>query len=152
MVPLGLHCCVQAFSSCSEKGGCSLSWFTDFSLLWLPSWSKALGTQASGVSAFQLSSCSSWTVELRLSSRGTKAFFAPWHVLPRPGIKCVFPALAGGFHNYSLLPSLPTCHDSLETTSQEVLSLRASCELASGGCRKRNKTKRCFPSGSCLVR
>ena len=59
---------MQAFSSCSEKGGCSLSWFTDFSLLWLPSWSKAISTRASGVLAFWLSSCSSWTVELRLSS------------------------------------------------------------------------------------
>ena len=58
----------------------------------------ALGMQASVVVACELSSCGSWALEHRLSSCGAWAqlLCGIWD-LPRPGLKPVSPALAGGF-------------------------------------------------------
>ena len=58
----------------------------------------ALGTQASVVVACGLSSCGLRALERRLSSCGTRAEFlcGMWD-LPGPGLKPMFPALAGGF-------------------------------------------------------
>ena len=62
---LHLHCCIQAFSSCSAEashcGGLSC-WE-----VW------ALGPQASAVAAREHSSCGSWALERRLSSCGAQA-------------------------------------------------------------------------------
>ena len=59
---------------------------------------QAVGTQDSVVVARELSSCGSWTLEHRLSSCGARAqlLCGMWD-LPRPGLKPVSPALAGGF-------------------------------------------------------
>ena len=59
---------------------------------------RALGAQASVVVAHGLSSCGLRALELRLSSCGTWAqlLHGMWD-LPRPGLKPVSPALAGGF-------------------------------------------------------
>ena len=59
---------------------------------------QALGTRASVFVAHGLSSCGSWALEHRLSSFGTQALLlrSMWD-LSGPGIKPVFPALAGGF-------------------------------------------------------
>ena len=65
---LGLHCHTRASSSCG-KGGATLS---------CGAW--ALGTQASVDVAPGLSSCGSQTLELRLSSCGTRGLAALWHV------------------------------------------------------------------------
>ena len=56
----GLHCCTQAFSSCS-------AW--DFSLQWLL---LLQSPQASVVAVRRFSSCGSWALELRLSSCGAR--------------------------------------------------------------------------------
>ena len=59
---------------------------------------QALGVQASVVVARGLSSCGSRALEHRLSSCGSRAqpLRGMWD-LPRPGLKPVSPALAGGF-------------------------------------------------------
>ena len=76
---VGLHCCVQALSSCGEQG-------------LLPSWGMWT-SHGSGVSC-----CGSWVLELRLRSYGTQAYFPQglWD-LPRPGIEPVSPALQWRF-------------------------------------------------------
>ena len=59
---------------------------------------RALGAQASIVVARRLSSCGLRALERRLSSFGTWAqLLRSMQDLPRPGIKPVSPALAGGF-------------------------------------------------------
>ena len=80
MVPLGLHCCVQAFSSCSEKGTIPCCGSQPSHCCGFYHGAQAPGTQASVVPAFRLSSCSSQTAEFRLSSCGTKALVTLWHV------------------------------------------------------------------------
>ena len=59
---------------------------------------RALGTQASVVAAYGLSSCGSRALERRLSSCGAQAqlLHSMWD-LPRPGLEPVSPALAGRF-------------------------------------------------------
>ena len=57
---VGLHCCTQAFSSCS-------AW--DFSLQWLL---LLQSPRASVVAMCRFSSCGSWALELRLSSCGAR--------------------------------------------------------------------------------
>ena len=77
-----LHCGARA-SHCSGFSRCR---------------ARALGAQASVVVACGLSSCGSRALERRLSSCGARAEFlrGMWD-LPRPGLKPVSPALAGGF-------------------------------------------------------
>ena len=60
--------------------------------------SGALGVRASVVVARGLSSCGSQALEHRLSSCGARALLlrGMWD-LPRPGLKPMSPALAGGF-------------------------------------------------------
>ena len=71
---LGLHCCAQAFSSCSEWGatlrcGAQASHCSGFSCC--GAW--ALDAWASVVVACRLSSCGSQALECRLSSCGARA-------------------------------------------------------------------------------
>ena len=79
LAALGLHCYAQAFSSCSELG--------------LLSSCRAQASHCHGFSC-----CSTQTLRPRLSSCGTRAQlpYGMWD-LPEPGIKPVFPTLAGGF-------------------------------------------------------
>ena len=71
---LGLHCCMQAFSSCSERG---LLFVAVHGLLTavaslVACATRALGVWASVVVARGLSSCGSRTLEHRLSSCGER--------------------------------------------------------------------------------
>ena len=72
---LGLRCCTQAFSSCSEWGLLFVAvhglLIVVASLCCCGEW--ALGAWASVVVARGLSSCGSWALELRLSSCGSWA-------------------------------------------------------------------------------
>ena len=74
LAALGLCCCVQAFSSCSERG---LLFVAVHRLLFVVAFlccgARALGTQASVVVAHRLSSCGLRALEHRLSSCGTRA-------------------------------------------------------------------------------
>ena len=74
LVALGLSCCAQAFSSCSERGllfvvVCGL--LIAVASLCCRAW--ALGVRASVVVAGRLSSCGSRALECRLSSCGAQA-------------------------------------------------------------------------------
>ena len=74
MAALGLRCCMQAFSSCGERGatlhhGVRASHCRGFSCFGAP----AVGVWASVVVARGLSSCGSQALERRLSSCGTRA-------------------------------------------------------------------------------
>ena len=91
MAVLDLCCCVQAFSSCSERGLSSLQ-CAGFSLQWL------LLLRSTGSRQAYFSSCGSRALECRLSSCGAWAELlrGMWD-LPGPGIEPVSPALAGGF-------------------------------------------------------
>ena len=73
------------------SGGHSSLWRTGFSLQWL------LLLQSTGSMRVGFSSCGSWALEPRLSSCGARAqlLHGMWD-LPRPGLKPVSPALAGG--------------------------------------------------------
>ena len=74
MAALSLRCCVQAFSSCGERG--LLLGSVHELLIAVASLccgAQALGMQASVVVARGLSSCGSWALEQRLSSCGTRA-------------------------------------------------------------------------------
>ena len=75
MAVLGLHCCVQAFSSCGERG---LLFVALRGLLiavasLVVCRAQALGARASVVVACGLSSCGSQALERRLSSCGAQA-------------------------------------------------------------------------------
>ena len=91
MAALGLRCCTQAFFSCVERGYFSLR-CEGFSLRWL------LLLQNTGSRCTGLSSRGTWALECRLSSCGARAWLlrGMWD-LPRPGLKSMSPALAGGF-------------------------------------------------------
>ena len=87
LAALGLRCCAQAFSSCSEQG------------LLFVAVRGLLIMVASLVAEHQLqehagfSSCGSWAQQLWLAG-----LVAPWHVgSSRPGLKPMSPAFAGGF-------------------------------------------------------
>ena len=82
MAVLGLRCGARA-SHCGVSSCCR---------------ARALGTQASVVVARGLSSCGLRALERRLSSCGAGAQLlrGMWD-LPRPGLKPMSPALAGGF-------------------------------------------------------
>ena len=91
LAALGLRCCAQAFSSCSEQGllvvavhGLLIGWL--------------LLLQSTGSRRVGFSSCGSRAIERSLSSCGPRAWFlrGMWD-LPGPGLKPVSPALAGGF-------------------------------------------------------
>ena len=77
-----LRCCAQA-SHCGGSSCCR---------------AQALGVRASVVVAHGLRSCGSQALERRLSTCGAQAqlLYSMWY-LPRPGLKPVSPALAGGF-------------------------------------------------------
>ena len=97
LTALGLRCCVQAFSSCSEWGllFCCNTWASHYSGFSCCR-AQALGMWASVIEACRLSSCASWALEDRLSSCGTRAEFlhGMWD-LPGPGIEPMSSALAG---------------------------------------------------------
>ena len=92
LAALGLHCCTQAFCSCSQSG---LLFVVVCGLL-IAVASLVAGLQAHGLQ--QLWHASSVVVARRLSSCGAWAqlLHSMWD-LPRPGIESVSPALAGGF-------------------------------------------------------
>ena len=98
MTALGLRCCTRAFSSCGKRG----LFFVAVPGLLIAVASRcraqALGVWASVVVVHGLSSCGSRALERRLSSSGARALLlhGMWD-LPRPGLKPVSPALAGGF-------------------------------------------------------
>ena len=82
----------SGFSLVSREQGFSLVAAHGFSLQWhLLLQAQAGGSQASGVAAHGLSSCSSQVPEHRLSSCGV------WADRPRPEIQLVSPALQGEF-------------------------------------------------------
>ena len=86
---LGLCCCAQAFSTCGEWG------------LFFVVGPRLLTEVASLVAEHRhtgFSSCGSRAPELRLSSCDAQALLLRglWD-LPRPGLKPMSPALAGGF-------------------------------------------------------
>ena len=89
MAALGVDCCVWGFSRCGEQGcpslQCAGSWYRE-----------------RGLQACRLSSCGTWAW----------LFHGIWD-LPRPEVKPVSPALAGGF----LTPEPPrsTIHTSNTT-------------------------------------
>ena len=91
LAALGLRCCVQAFSSCGERGYSS-SWCVGFSVQWL------LLLHSTGSRCTGFSSCGLRARERRLSSCGAQAqlLHGMWD-LPGPGLEPVSPALAGGF-------------------------------------------------------
>ena len=73
LAALGLRCCVQAFSSCGERG---LHFVEVHGLLIVVASrcrAQALGTQASVVVARRLSSCGSQAPECRFSSCDAQA-------------------------------------------------------------------------------
>ena len=78
MAAVGLHCCVRAFSSCGK---------------WEPP--AGCGVLTSHCGDF---SCGAQALELWLTRCGAWAslLLGMWD-LPGPGIKPMFPALAGGF-------------------------------------------------------
>ena len=73
LAALGLHCCVRAFSSCAS-GGYSLLQCVGFSLWWL------LLLRSAGSRRAGFSSCTTRSLEHRLSSCGAQGLVAPWHV------------------------------------------------------------------------
>ena len=99
MAVLGLRCYVWAFLQLRRAGatlrcGARASHCGGFSCCG----ARALGAWASVVVAPRLSSCGLWALEHRLSSCGAWAQLlrTMWD-LPRPGLKPMSPALAGGF-------------------------------------------------------
>lgn len=95
---LGLHGPV-GFSVAVTSGVCSSSWFVGFSVLQVSccgAWALVC-RGASGVVAHGLKSCGSSALEHRLGSCGSGAQLlrGTWDLLG-PGMKLVFPALAGG--------------------------------------------------------
>ena len=98
LATLGLRCCAWAFSSCGEWGLLFVAVRGLLIAVASRCRARALGMRASVVVAHGLSSCGPQALERRLSSCGTRAqlFRGMWD-LPRPGLKPVSPALAGGF-------------------------------------------------------
>ena len=83
---------VHGLSLVVASGGYSSLHCAGFSLQWL------LLLQSTGSSCMGFSSCGSWALECRLSSCGARAQLVcgMWD-LPGPGLKPVYPALAGRF-------------------------------------------------------
>ena len=110
LAALGLHCCAWAFSSYGKWGllfaavrGLLIVVTSRCGARALGAWASVVvpcGLSSCGSQALEhkLSSCGSWALECRLSSCGTRASLlcGMWD-LPRPGLKPVSPALAGGF-------------------------------------------------------
>ena len=94
LVVLGLCCCMDFFSSSSERGLLGFLIVMSF----LAAEHGLSGTWASVAAAHGLSSCGSRAPEHRLNSCGIWAqlLYGMWD-LPRPGIEPVSPALTGGF-------------------------------------------------------
>ena len=96
------------------SGAYSSLWCVGFSLRWLLLlWStgsrrvgfRSCSTRASGVAVRGLSSCGVWAQQLWLTGLAT-----PRHVdLPRPGLKPMFPALAGRFLTTAPPGKSPIC-------------------------------------------
>ena len=100
---LGLHCCMQAFSSCSEWGIlCCGSQAYNWGGL------SCWGGQVLGAG---LSSCSSWALEhTGFSSCGplAKLLFGTWD-LPRSGLQPLLPTLADRFLSTGPPREVPQC-------------------------------------------
>ena len=96
LAALGLCCCTRAFSSCSERGllfvAVHVLLIAVDSLIFSCCRAWALGARASVVVAHGLSSCGAWAQLLH----------DMWD-LPRPGLKPVSLALAGGFFFFFLI-------------------------------------------------
>ena len=95
----GLRCFLRAFFSCGKRGllsgrGAQASHWSGFSCCG----AQPLGMQASEAAVCGPSSCGSRALEHWLSSCGTWPWLSwgTWD-LPKPGIKPVSPAFAGGF-------------------------------------------------------
>jgi hypothetical protein len=120
LAQLGLPCCAQAFSSCSEWGLIWL-WCTGFSLWWLPLL-QAMHSRCAG-----FSSCGT-QVELP---------HGMWD-LHGPEIKPMFPALAGRF--LTIRPPRKSCHLFLKRSlHHEIHRHTSACEnllLLKGGSRE----------------
>ena len=83
---LGLHCCTQAFSSCSERGlpsSCGLQTF------------QGRGFSCCGAQVLQ-SMRASGVVACRLCRILAQSFYSMWD-LPGPRIESTYPVLAGRF-------------------------------------------------------
>ena len=96
---LGLRCCVQALSSCGERG--LLFVVVRGLLIVVASFVAEHGIQAHGLQQLWhegFSSCGSWALERRLGICDARALLlrCMWD-LPRPGLEPVSPALAGRF-------------------------------------------------------
>ena len=106
LAALGLCCCMQAFSSCGERGLLFIA--LHGLLIVVASLVAEHGLQAHGLQQLQhagsvvvargLSSCGSRALEHRLSSCGAQVQLlrGMWD-LPRPGVEPVSLALTGGF-------------------------------------------------------
>ena len=111
MAALGLHCCAQAFSSCSEQGLLTVvvpGFLTGVASL--AAEHGVLGTWASAVAAHRLSSCGTQT-QLTQGMRN----------LPGPGIEPMSPTLADGF-----LYTVPSEKSMLYMTFTDYLSKQNS--------------------------
>ena len=91
MAVLGLRCCAQPSSSCSEQGLLFVA-VCGLLIAWL------LLLRSTGSRCVGFSSCGSQALERRLSSCGAQASLlrSMWD-LPGPGLEPVSPALAGRF-------------------------------------------------------
>ena len=94
-----LHCCVWAFSHCSDRGHSSL-WCAGFSCCG----ARSLGTCAPAAEVHRLSSCSLQVLECKFSGCGawTLLLCDMWD-FPTPGNEPMSPALAGVFFSFSLI-------------------------------------------------
>ena len=102
MTVLVLRCFVWSFSSGGERG---LLFTVILSLLTV----VAFLSQSIGFMHVGFSSCSSWTLELGLSSCGTQAWLlhVMWN-LPRSGIEPILPPLAGRFLTHCTPGEVPS--------------------------------------------
>ena len=112
---LGLHCFVRVLSSCG-KWGLPLVWVLGLLIAVASLFAKhgLQGMWASVAAARELSSCDSWTLELRLKIV-VLGLSSMWG-LPRPEIKLMSPALAGEF--LSTVPPGKSLHDILTEKSR----------------------------------
>ena len=127
LAALGLRCCAQAFSSCSEQGY-SLLRCMGFSLPWL----LLLRSMGSRHAAF---SSGGWrALERRLSSCGARAQLlrGMWD-FPRPGLEPISPALAGRFLTTAPPGKSTVCILIAYIQTIYLLSLRGSTVIQTHG-------------------
>ena len=80
LAALGLCCCVQAFSSCGERGLLFIAVCGLLIAVASRCGAEAVGVRASVVVARGLNSCGSWAPEHRLSKLWCVGLVAPRHV------------------------------------------------------------------------